>query len=140
MEGLAPLVFFALIGLVQLLVRWLRTQQQRQQPPPQVPLPEDMARDQTLPRVPRAELPPVARVPEATQGPRRLIDNRVADDEELMVRTPLRPAPAAPASRRSTRRPHPRVGTRAEVRRAIVLMEILGPPRATDGETRGPRG
>ena len=129
METLAPLVFFALIGLIQLLVRWVRTMQQQQQQREQQQRPEPVEPRDTVP-LPPIELPTPTRATLPVPAPRRLIDNRVPDDEELLVRTPARPASSAPPRRAARRRVHPRVGSRADVRRAFVLMEIFGPPRA----------
>jgi hypothetical protein len=121
-DNLAPLLFFALIGLVQLLVRWVRTmqQQQRQQPPPSAPAPGPEV-EVVVPRLPfrPSEMPPVTRL--ATPAPRVLVDTR-----------------ATPPPRRAAHHRHPRLGSRTDVRRAIVLMEILGAPRSTsDVEGRG---
>lgn len=143
MEGLAPLIFFAIIGLVQLLVRWLRAaQRQQQQQRPPAPMPEEEA---DVPRrFPPAARPPATRlpIPAPLPPPRVLINDRMPDDEELMVRTPARVAAtaAAPPPSRRMQRLDLRLGNRAEVRRAIVLMEILGPPRGTaSDEVQGSR-
>ena len=126
MEQIGVLVIFALIGLFQLLVRWLRSRAEPAMPPTTVPQPEAP--------------PPVEARPSRRPTP---------DDEELFVRIPVpaqprMTAPRATAPRAPTRAAPPQrrrvVGTRAELRRSIVLMEVLGPCRAmTDqGHARSP--
>lgn len=116
MEQFGLLILFALVGLFQLLVRWLRSRAAAAAaaaPPAPVSKPE----------APAARAAP----------PERPSRRPVPDDEELFVRVPL---PAAPTAHAEVPRRRRLVGGRAELRRTIVLMEILGPCRATaDGES-----
>ncbi len=56
------------------------------------------------------------------------------------ARTPQRPEVSAPVPRRpppALRRPRPRLDLRrGDLRRAVVLMTVLGPPRALEHESR----
>jgi hypothetical protein len=106
MEQFGVLIIFGLIALFQLLVKWLRGRTGLDEPPTTVPQPAPTYQ------------PPAP------------------DDEELIVRTPVRlPAPAVPEPVRLAMPPvaHARrrrlLGSRAELRRAIVLTEVLGPCR-----------
>ena len=104
MEQFGVLILFGLIALLQLIVRWIRSRGALETPPTTVPQPA------------------------GTYQPPR------PDDEELAVRIPLPPPhvqagarPATPRGGHASRRRL--VGSRADLRRAIVLMEVLGPCR-----------
>jgi hypothetical protein len=119
MEQIGLLALLALFGLVQLLVRWLRGRA----PAPPAPAPPAPG-----PPLPRREAPQPA-------------------DEEVVVRVrlpapPPGPAPIVRVQRGAAevvarpRRHYATLGTRADLRRAIVLREVLGPCRAMEGSER----
>jgi hypothetical protein len=113
-EQLVLVLLVLLVGLVNALIRWSR---QRAAPPPEVPPAPP----------PVLDLPPAARV--VVRSPE--------------ARVPTRPPAATlPGPRRWPARRG--LGTRADVRRAIVALTILGPCRAREGEaevrTPGPAG
>lgn len=122
MEQFGLLILFALVGLFQLLVRWLRSRA--------------AAAAAAAPSTPVSQ-PEARAAPPAP--PERRSRRPVPDDEELFVRVPL-PAPVRARSRpaapgvEAPRRRRLVVGTRAELRRTIVLMEVLGPCRAMTGQ------
>lgn len=114
MEQLLLIAIFLLVGLVNMLVRWLRQRSQVPRPEAEPPPGPEPARGRRL------ELPPAARVIVPPLPP------------EAAVPAPRRMRPeAAPPARR---RPRPRLGSRADVRRAIVTMTVLGPCRAREHE------
>jgi hypothetical protein len=124
MEQLILVAIFLLVGLVNVIVRWLR--QRTPAPPPEAP--EALPPPETRPRPPRTlDLPPGARVVPAPA-----------------VGAPA--VPAAPPGPRRRRAPAARdaVGRRSELRRAIVALTILAPCRGREGEaevrTPGPAG
>ena len=67
--------------------------------------------------------------PRPAAGPR---DRRGVEDERAAPRRPP-PAPAPPPSGPDRRGLAAALASRAEVRRAFLLMEILGPPAALRG-------
>jgi hypothetical protein len=63
-------------------------------------------------------------------GPRRQAPAPAPQQQQ-----PQRPAPPPPPQRRAPRprrRPHPLLGDSGDIRRAIVLREVLGPPRGLE--------
>ncbi len=125
MEQIVLLAIFLLVGLVNAIVRW--RQQSREAPPEPAPPPprrEPPPRPAELPPRIRVTVPlPAASVPAARRPP-----------------VPV-PAPRTPPRRRPV---HRWLGRRADVRRAIVVMTVLGPCRALEVEpgirTPGPAG
>ena len=112
-EQIIPLALFVIVVLFNLVGRWLRgrmQQQEQQQAPPPPPL-----------RVEPVPLPPRA----------RLVTSRPPAFEE---RSPVRRAPARVVVREAPRL----LGTPRDVRRAIVMMAVLGPPRGLQSD--GPDG
>jgi hypothetical protein len=113
-EQFVLFAIFLLVGALNLLIRWLRS---RAEPPPKPP----DARPRPGPEAPARDvpgLPPRIRLPAPPPAP------------PAPVRT--QPAPVATLPARPRQIPH-RLGGRRELRRAIVLMEILGPCRAAAG-------
>jgi hypothetical protein len=123
MEQLLLIAIFLLVGLINLIVRRLR---QRAEPP--VPPEEPEAAPWPTPSRTQ-ELPPAARV---------ILPVPLTEPSIPVVRPMRAPAPAPQARRRP--RGHRRLGSRADVRRAIVTMTVLGPCRAREheSETRTP--
>jgi hypothetical protein len=118
MEQLLLIAIFLLVGLINLIVRRLRQRAEAPGPPAEpeaVPWP---APGRTR------ELPPAARV---------ILPVPLPEPSVPAVRPMRSPAPAPPARRRP--RGHRRLGSRADVRRAIVTMTVLGPCRAREHES-----
>jgi len=131
--------------------------QAREIPPPrempaprEVPPPRDAPRPRDVP--PLREMPRPREAPGVRQGPRardyrdrrepRPLPPRVRvraavppDDTGTAI-APLSPPPPSTAARIRRRRSRLRLGDRAELRRAILLRTILGPPRALDRPER----
>jgi hypothetical protein len=105
-EQLILLALFLIVGLVNFVIRWLRERQQTRPPesPERVEVPELIVRRTPLPP---PEVPTVAPPPPPPPPPRR-------------------PVPRSRAAM------HVRLDSRADVRQAIVLMTVLGPPRALE--------
>ena len=122
MEQLLLIAIFLLVGLVNMLVRWLRRRAEtpgpeaRPQPGPEPVLERAPSR--------RRELPPAARVIVPAPPP-----------EAPVPATRRMRSPAAAPPPRPRPRAHRRLGSRADVRRAIVTMTVLGPCRARERET-----
>jgi hypothetical protein len=117
MEQLLLIAIFLLVGLVNMLVRWLRRRAEASRPageaePAPGPVPGR-----------RRELPPAARV----ISPELPVEAAVAPARRM------RPPASAPPPRRRPRA-HRRLGSRADIRRAIVTMTVLGPCRARERE------
>src|SRR5688572_16749400 len=118
MEQYGLLIIFALIALAQVLFRWLRgraqqpRQQQRQQGAQTPVTGPPQHREEE-----RKALPSLARMRAAASAPA---------------------PPVTPPARRAVAPPH-LLTSHTELRRAIVLMEVLGPCRGSRPMTR-PRG
>jgi hypothetical protein len=121
MEQLLLIAIFLLVGLINMIIRQLRQRAQAPGPPAEPAEPEDVSWPAPS-RMP--ELPPAARV---------ILPVPLAEPSVPAVRPMRPPAPAPPALRR--RRDHRRLGSRADVRRAIVAMTVLGPCRAREHES-----
>jgi hypothetical protein len=121
MEQLVLLAIFLLVGLVNAILRW--RQQGRSAPAPETEPAHLPPRPRTLPPRVRVQLPPPPL-------------------ETAAVPRPLLPVPPPHPDPRPRRRPrvHPWLGSRAAVRRAIVVMAVLGPCRALEREPGGPAG
>ncbi|MBI1736147.1 MAG: hypothetical protein HYR51_13310 [Candidatus Rokubacteria bacterium] len=104
-EQIVPLALFVMVVLFNLVGRWLRSRMREQQER------QERQRQQAPPAAPRAPLPPRVRI--VTRPP-------AAEERRTPRREPGR-----------VERPRPRrlLGTRADVRRGVVLMAVLGPPR-----------
>jgi hypothetical protein len=111
-EQILLLLVFVLVPLFNLLVRWLQRRAREQQRP----MP---AKPSAIDPVGREERPP-ARMPP-----------RVRVIEPARPREGPREPPPAPRPQPVIRRAGP-LGGRAEVRRAIVAMTILGPCRGLE--------
>jgi hypothetical protein len=121
MEQYGLLIIFALIALAQVLFRWLRGRAQQ---------PRQQQRQQGAPT-------PV------TGPPRHREEERKALPSFARMRAPAsEPAPTVtpftPPARRAAAPPR-LLTSHTELRRAIVLMEVLGPCRGSRPMTR-PRG
>jgi hypothetical protein len=115
MEQIFLLGLFLLVGLINVIVRWLRQRREAPRPDPD-PEPTRAAKAR--------EWPGVARVRAPVPPP------------DPVVPAPRRMPTAAPGLhvwRR--RRVHPRLGSHADLRRAIVVMTLLGPCRALERES-----
>jgi hypothetical protein len=120
MEQILLLAAFLLLGLINAIVRWLQRRPGTPGPEPEAPRSEPETR---LP-VPRTRPAPAAAPVHARVPPR-----------EPAVSAPRRMPSAAPdVHARRRRRVHPRLGRRADLRRAIVVMTVLGPCRALERE------
>jgi hypothetical protein len=106
-EQLILLALFLIVGLVNFVIRWLRERQQAR--PPATP-------DQSAAPARPPELI-VRRAPVATSPEMPTVAPRL---------TPRRPVPRTRAAM------HVSLDNRADLRRAIVLMTVLGPPRALE--------
>jgi hypothetical protein len=118
MEQLVLIAIFLLVGFVNAIVRWLRQRaaaRRREAEPEALPVPGP-APSRTR------ELPPGARV--------------VLPPPPAEVRTPAaqRRMPALQPPVRRRPREHRRLGSRADVRRAVVMMTVLAPCRAREHE------
>ena len=120
MEQLLLIAIFLLVGLVNVLVRWLRQRAQTSRPEAEV---EAEPAPGPVPGRPR-ELPPAARV---------IVPQRPVEAAIPAARRMRPPASAPPPRRRP--RGHRRLGTRADIRRAIITMTVLGPCRARERES-----
>jgi hypothetical protein len=147
------LAIFVLVPLFNLVVRWLRARAERQRPdvsvepgPPMEPPPERVPRPGRMPSPARPSterVPPAARRP-AEAPPRRLpVEVVLARQPRPAPPAPLPPAPEAPRRpvRPAAAPPVPRLPAavfrdRRDLRRAIVLMAILGTPRGLQAEER----
>jgi len=114
-EQLLPLLLFAGLALINFVVRLLRRRSEPTPPPETAPAPPRPAAPA------RIEVEPLPRRPKLMTLP-----------EVAAVRRP--PPPLAPPV--PLRRGRVRLGGPADLRRAVVLLTILGPPAADDG---GPR-
>lgn len=115
MEQLLLIAIFLLVGLVNMLVRWLRQRAEAARRDGEAePAPEPVPGR-------RRELPPAARV----IAPALPVEAAVAPARRM------RPPASAPPPRP---RAHRRLGSRADIRRAIVTMTVLGPCRARERE------
>jgi hypothetical protein len=110
-EQLLLLALFLLVALTSALGRWLKARMEGR-PAAQTRPPDGV----TVRRPPR---PPRALVVSGGTPPG----------------TNVQPAPPAPVEARR-RSPRPALGDRADLRRAIVLMAVLGPCRALEREER----
>jgi hypothetical protein len=122
-ESLVLVVFLLVLPLLERLVRALRerTGQTQQALPAGLPHPEPAPAAAPLP----APVPPPPR-PRHPQA-ERVRASRVI---QQAAAAPMRARQATPARR------HPlSLSNRAELRRAVVLMAILGPCKAVEGET-----
>ena len=118
MEQLLLIAIFLLVGLINMIVRRLRQRAEEPGPPAEpeeVPWPAP-SRTQ--------ELPPAARV---------ILPVPLPEPSVPAVRPMRSPAPTPRAPHRP--RGHRRLGSRADVRRAIVTMTVLGPCRAREHES-----
>jgi hypothetical protein len=115
MEQLVLLALFLLAGLISAIVRWLRQRPEAPRPEPD-PEPTRASRTRELPRAARVRAPVPPPEP-AVPAPRRM--------------------PAAAPDPHARRRPrvHPRLGGHTDLRRAIVVMTVLGPCRALERES-----
>lgn len=119
----------------------------REMPPPrEVPPPREMPRRGDFP--PLRQTPPpreTSRPPEPHRLPPRARPRRPVSLEEMAARSPMSLEETGPAATRIAAAPRSatvhrprsrlRLGDRAELRRAILLRTILGPPRGMeDGE------
>jgi hypothetical protein len=125
------LLFFAaflLLSLVNMVVRFLRTRARQAREAA-----EREAAEREAARAPRVELPG----PPPPAWPRPLpVEVRRPD----AAPTPTAPRPV-PAARRQPRRPAATLlGRPADLRRTIVLMTVLGPCRALEGQESRPGG
>jgi hypothetical protein len=128
-EQVLLLALFILVPLFNLLVRWLRQRVLTQQPDAGPQAPPEPAGDGRPPQP--SELPPVTVPPRIRRGA------AAARAVEEAVRPRAIAATAPP--RRARRRSRPlHIGTVRNLRRAIVLMAVLGPCRAQ--ETAPPPG
>lgn len=115
-EQLLFVALFAVVALANLIARWLKARRERR-PPAET---EEIDQVRAMPR----RLPPrvVITAPEA--------------------RRPPTPAPTdtttPPVARPARRLPRLRLGGPSDLRRAIVLMTVLGPCRGREGERGGP--
>jgi hypothetical protein len=112
------LLFFALflvVALANLIARWIAARAERRR--------RAEAKD-------RGEIARQLRRP-----PRR---REAPPPEPAWIPPPPRPVTAEPARRAPARRRRVRLGAAPDLRRAIVLMTVLGPPRALEppGESR----
>lgn len=113
MEQIWILVLIALVWLVQMIVRWL---QSRAAPPPAAPMPPPSPREAPVPGGEAVFVRGLRRA--ATPEPPPVLTGRPAH----LV--------SSPRQQRTT------LGTRGELRRAIVLREVLGPCRAMDSSEK----
>ena len=105
-EQLLLLLFFILLPLLNMWRQRAGRRPQRRVPQP--------------PREPELRYRPEPRAPPPVRP------------EAARERAPARPPQEAPAPRRTRRAPTPVFRTKAELRRAIVLMSILGPCRGSE--------
>jgi hypothetical protein len=140
-EFLVLLAVLVLLPLIQLLVRAARQGDGRGPEQPEGPSPSANrpAKREAPAGAPEPRLPAVPPLPPTTRY-------RVPDAMTARDRTPARDA-AGPVARGSTARQSARRRTvvmdfrdRSELRRAIVLMSILGPCRANDPYARSEGG
>jgi hypothetical protein len=126
-EQILLFALFVLVPLFNLLVRWLRQRLQKQHPDTS-PAPPPDPTDGGRPREP-ADLPPIAVPPRIRRG---------AAAARAVEEAPRPRAIAATAPPRTARRrPRPlHIGTARNLRRAIVLMAVLGPCRAQETAPR----
>ncbi|MEW6490838.1 MAG: hypothetical protein AB1578_23365 [Thermodesulfobacteriota bacterium] len=136
MEQFFLLLVFLVFALGSHLMRLLRKRMEQRAPPPrEARVPEAYEEELSWPWP--QEPPPL---PEQTPPPRVL-----APAAPTPVRRPAPPPRAAaepaplPATARGPRRMQPRL-SREEVRRGIVLREILGPCRGLEGMGSADRG
>jgi hypothetical protein len=122
MSGEQLLIFavFLLVGIFNFIVRLLRERQRRRRAPADA--------EAETSELPELSLPPGTRVrvpsPPAELPPQPVAAPRPAPP----------PAPAVPVTERRLLRM--RLGSRTDLRRAIVLMTVLGPCRAHDLDQR----
>jgi hypothetical protein len=118
-EQLVFLALFLLFALLNLIVRLFR--ERAAKPPDTAP--------------PPLRRPPPPRPPEPLARP---APARVAQPPAPapVVPGPAAPALAAPAAAPARRRPRARLGGPRDLRRAVVLMTVLGPCRALEAEER----
>jgi hypothetical protein len=128
-ETLVLVVFLVVLPLLERLVRALRERTAQGQDAPLASLPH------SEPAPAAASLP--ATVPQQP-APRHLPAERVSASERVRASRVIQQAAVAPVHARPATRPrrHPLLlSNRAELRRAVVLMTILGPCKAVEGET-----
>ena len=128
-ETLLVVAFLIVLPLLEWLVRALRerTPQGQDAPPASLPHPEPVPVAAPLPA---AVLPP--------PPPRHPQTERVSAGERVRASRAVQQAAAAPMHPRKVTpaRRHPlSLSNRAELRRAVVLMTILGPCKAVEGST-----
>ncbi|MBM4441632.1 MAG: hypothetical protein FJ027_14555 [Candidatus Rokubacteria bacterium] len=118
MEQIGLLVLFALVGLFQMLVRWLRQRAAEAAETAAPPAPPP-------PALPRATpMPPVEEILIRAPEPARALERAYREGASTAI---ARPRPARTV-----------FSTRSQLRRAIVLRDILGPCRAMDPPNGGP--
>jgi hypothetical protein len=153
-EQLVILLLVILATLLDLVVRWIKKRNRRDEPPvyhdetvaaedaaaepwesewqlplPEAPLPETPPREALPPEAPPPEAPPPEVPPQEAPG------------REVSIRPQSRVAPTQPRTRMLPAREVPRLRRRllerpGDARRAIVLMAVLGPCRALDAASR----
>jgi hypothetical protein len=112
MEQIGVFIIIALIGLVQFLFRWLKARAEQ--------------------RASRAPAPPTRDAEPAVPTPSPRMPRELRAPPREMAPPPQRAVPPTLRSVTPQRPRRPVLGTPAQLRRAIVLMEILGPCRATE--------
>jgi hypothetical protein len=143
-EQLVILLLVILATLLDLVVRWIKKRNRRDEPPvyhDETVAAEDAAAEPwesewqlPLPEAPLPETPP----PEA---PPPEVPPQEAPGREVSIRPQSRVAPTQPRTRMLPAREVPRLRRRllerpGDARRAIVLMAVLGPCRALDAASR----
>lgn len=114
MEQLLFLALFVAIGLFNVIGRWLKRKM------------EEQARQNAPPEPPVGRVPPI----EVPERPARRLRMPAPPPEEGVM--PAVRVPARRAAVRGAARIPSRLGGQADLRRAIVLMSVLGPCRALD--------
>jgi hypothetical protein len=127
-EQILLFVLFVLVPLFNLLVRWFKRRAQGRRPDTGPEAPADAAGGRR-PLEP-ADRRPIALPPTIRRGAAAA---RAVEDASQP------PAPTATVPPRAARRRPPplRIGTARELRRAVVLMAVLGPCRAQETASTG---
>jgi hypothetical protein len=110
-EQLVLLALFLIVGLVNFVIRWLRERQQTRPP----------------------------ELPERVEIPELIVRRTPLPPPEVPTVAPQRPPRRHPVPS-SHRRMQVRLDSRADLRRAIVLTTVLGPPRALEQDVTTPPG
>ena len=140
-EQIVIFALFLRVALVNWLVRWLRSRMEERPPVEQPARRKDVEDFEDL----RRRFPPSRPVPTPPRAPEPVTLESVAPERVRLERVvpaltvPLPSAIATEPVTAATRRLAPvrrrsrfRVGGPAELRRAVVLMTVLGPCRAVD--------